>query len=133
MRLFLDTDILLDVLLRRDPHFEDSAAVLDWAEAHPGHSAVSWHGMANLHYLSKNGAEGFIEELLGFVEVPRTGTEHLLKALSLRFSDLEDAMQVAAALLFQAQVLVTRNLDDYRSSPVKALPPKEVCRILALG
>lgn len=60
MRLFIDTDILLDVLLERPGHFEASARVLDWAEAHPGQCAVSWHGLANIHYLSKDGAEDFI-------------------------------------------------------------------------
>lgn len=50
MRLFIDTDVLLDVLLKRQPHVEASGQVLDWAEENPGMSAVSWHGLANLHY-----------------------------------------------------------------------------------
>ncbi len=36
MRVFLDTDVLLDVLLAREEHFQNSAAVVDWAEAHSG-------------------------------------------------------------------------------------------------
>ncbi len=114
MRLFIDTDILLDVLLRRKSHFEASAYILDWAEAHPGQAAVSWHGLANLHYMSKNGAEAFIEELLEFTEVPKTGTEHMLQALSLKFSHLEDAMQVSSAMEFNAQNIITRNIRDYK-------------------
>lgn len=126
MRLFIDTDILLDVLLRRKPHFEASAYILDWAEDHPGQAAVSWHGLANLHYMSKNGAETFIEELLEFTEVPRVGTEHMLQALSLKFSDLEDAMQVSSAMEFNAQNIVTRNVRDYKKSPIKACTPANV-------
>lgn len=126
MRLFLDTDILLDVLLEREEHFEASAAVLDWAEAHPGKCAVSWHGLANIHYLSKDGAWGFIEELTDFCVVPGAGTPELKRALQLGFSDLEDAMQTATALLFGAQVIVTRNLSDYRLSPIKAARPADI-------
>lgn len=130
MRLLIDTDVVLDVLLRREPHFAASAAILDWAEKHPGATAVSWHSLANLHYLSKNGAHDFIRELLVFCIVPSTGTQDMQQALNLDFSDLEDAMQAAAAMRFGAQCVVTRNLSDYRHSPIQAKPPSEVLRHL---
>jgi len=128
MRLFIDTDILLDVLLNRRPHAQASGNVIDWAEENPGMAAVSWHGLANLHYLSKNGAEGFIEDLIGFAEIPHTGSEHMRQALDLRFKDLEDAMQVAAALLFNAQAIVTRNTRDFKASPIKAITPEDALK-----
>ncbi len=130
MRLFIDTDILLDVLLNRRPHVEASGKVMDWAEANPGMAAVSWHGLANLHYLSKIGAEDFIEDLIGFAEIPGTGSEHMRQALDLRFKDLEDAMQVAAALLFGAQVIVTRNTRDFKDSPIKAVTPEAALKAI---
>lgn len=130
MRLFIDTDVLLDVFLRRESYFKHSAAVLDWAEIHPGQAAISWHGLANLHYLSKNGAKPFIEDLLQFIEVPRTGTEHMKIALQLPFADLEDAMQTSAAILFKAQVIATRNTRDYKNSPIKAQTPKDLIAAL---
>lgn len=123
MRLFIDTDILLDVLLGRTPHFDQSARVLDWAETHPGQCAVSWHGLANIHYVSKDGARDFIEELTDFCVIPATGTTEMKRAIELGFKDLEDAMQVSAALLFGAQLIVTRNLSDYKKSPIKAVSP----------
>ena len=126
MRLFIDTDVLLDVLLERKEHFDASARVLDWAEAHPGKCAVSWHGLANIHYLSKDGARGFIAELTDFCVVPGAGTWEMKRALELDFADLEDAMQVSAALLFGAQIIVTRNRSDFRKSPIKALSPGDL-------
>jgi predicted nucleic acid-binding protein len=134
MRLFIDTDVLLDVLLRREPYFKYSAAILDWAELHPGQAALSWHSLANLHYLSKDGAKPFIEDLLQFIEVPRTGTEHMKTALQLPFADLEDAMQTSAAILFKAQIIATRNTKDYRNSPIKAQTPKDlITSLTAIG
>lgn len=125
MRLFIDTDVLLDVLLEREPHFEASGAVLDWAEAHPGQCAVSWHGLANVHYLSKDGAWEFIKQLTEFCVIPGAGTAEMKRALELGFGDLEDAMQTSAALLFGAQVIVTRNLADYQLSPIQVRRPDD--------
>ena len=130
MRLFIDTDILLDVLLNRRPHAQASGSVMDWAEENPGMAAVSWHGLANIHYLSRNGAEDFIEDLIGFAEIPQTGSEHMRQALDLRFKGLEDAMQVAAALLFNAQVIVTRSTRDFKDSPIKAVTPEAVLKAI---
>jgi len=45
------------------------------------------------------------------------------RALGLGLTHLEDAMRTAAALLFGAQIIVTRNLSDYRRSPIKAVRP----------
>ena len=126
MKMFLDMDMLLDVLLDRQEFFFDSARILDWAQSHPGQCAVSWHGLANIHYLSKNGAEEFIRDLLQFCVVPAAGTHEMSRALDMGLADLEDAMQVSAALLFGARVLVTRNLWDYRKAPIKAMHPRDL-------
>jgi predicted nucleic acid-binding protein len=133
VRLFLDSDVLLDVLLERLPHFADSAAVLDHAVRRPGHAGVAWHSLANVHYLMDGGAEEFIGELLDFVEVPATGSAQLRQALELGFADLEDAMVASAAILFGAQIIVTRNTRDYRKSPVRAVTPREAVKLLDLA
>jgi predicted nucleic acid-binding protein len=131
MRLLIDTDVLLDVALGRVEHLKDAVGVLEWASDNPGRCAVAWHSLANLHYLTKSGAEGFIGDLLDFVEIPPTGTDAMRLALSLEFSDLEDAMQVSAALHFEAQVLVTRNVKHYRKSPIKVMTPAEILPLLS--
>lgn len=86
-------------------------------------NAVSWPGLANIHYLSRDGAWEFIEELTDFCVVPGAGTTEMKRALGLGLKDLGDAMQVSTALLFGAQLIVTRNLSDYKRSPIKAVPP----------
>ena len=128
MRFFIDTDVLMDVYFGREPHLQASAALLDWAEGNPGNTAVSWHGLANLHYMSNEGAENYIRNLLDFCEVPPTGSKEMMQALDLGFNDLEDAMQTAAALKFDAQVIVTRNTRDFRKAPIAIKTPKQVLR-----
>ena len=131
MRFFLDSDVLLDVLLERHPHFIDSAAILDHAVRRPGRAGVACHSLANLHYLIDGGAEEFIGQLLDFVEVPATGSTQLRQALDLGFTDLEDAIVASAAVLFGAQIIATRNTRDYRNSPVRAVTPREAVKLLA--
>ena len=131
MKLFLDSDILLDVLLGREPYVADSANVLDWAEQHPGSCAVSWHSLANIHYLSKDGARDFIRELLVFCVIPSVGTDQFDQALEMPFSDLEDAMQVSSAIVFGAQIICTRNLDDYKASVIPTLSPGKLIQKLS--
>lgn len=52
--------------------------------------------------------------------------ESVRLALELPMSDLEDAMQVAAAERFGAQIIAARNLKDYGGSPIRALKPAEI-------
>ena len=54
MRVLLDTDVLLDVALARDPHVEASVAVLHWVQA-GGEAAVVWHSLTNGSWLLKGG------------------------------------------------------------------------------
>ena len=130
MKVFFDCDVLLDVGLRREPHFDASAGLLDWAERHPGRSALAWHSVANLDYLIRGGAHEFIESIAEFMVVPETGSRSLEFALSLKMPDFEDALQVAAAEQFGAQVVATRNLKHYKQSPIRAMAPAELLDLL---
>jgi predicted nucleic acid-binding protein len=125
MRALLDTDVLLDVALRRAEFFADSAAVLQWAESNPGRAAVAWHSLANLSYLLRPDARPFIRELLEFVEIPMAGTKAAMQAIGFAMNDFEDALQAAAALAFGAGCIVTRNTADFRRSPVTAICPAD--------
>jgi len=130
MKVLLDCDVLLDVALCRQPFFNASAKLVDWAESHPGNAAVAWHSFSNIAYLTKPLALGFMEELCRFVEIPGTNTLSMKLALGFGMEDIEDAMQVAAAVKFQAQFIATRNLKYYEKSPIKALSPADVLGLL---
>ena len=133
MRLLIDCDVLLDVCLARDPHFESSGAVIRWAQHHPGRAAVAWHSCSNLAYLAPGKlSRSFLRDLVEFVVIPPLDTRSLLAALDLPMSDLEDAMQVAAAQKFSATKIATRNLTHFSKSPVPAVHPKELLPLLGI-
>ncbi len=132
MRILIDTDVLLDFALGREPFVSAGRQIIAWAEANPGHAAVAWHTLSNIAYIAPSGARAFLRGLLAFVEVPATGTSDAVKALQLPMPDLEDALQASAALSFRADFIVCRNARHYRTSPVPAITAAEFsARMLA--
>jgi len=128
--MLLDTDILIDLALDRSPHAEAASELLDRIE-HGRHSAfIAWHTVSNFYYLvsssrGRTDTRDFIVELTRLVTVASTGTEALRYAAALPMPDFEDAMQVAAARACGARHIVTRNVKDYRRSPIPALSPQD--------
>jgi predicted nucleic acid-binding protein len=129
VKILIDSDVLLDVALARPPHVEDSAKVLRWAES-SGDAAVAWHSLANCAYLLKGSGRTFLGKLLQIVEVATVGDTDARRAMNLPIRDLEDAFQVAAAIAWGADCIVTRNLADYKTSPVRAVSPTMFLRQL---
>ena len=103
MILLVDTDILIDVALDRRPHAAAAGELLDALERRHATGFIAWHSVANFHYLvvSKHGASAtraFLLDLLQFVQVAPTSTDGVRLAASLPMRDVEDALQVAAAV-----------------------------------
>jgi predicted nucleic acid-binding protein len=131
--ILVDTDVLLDVALDRAPFADGAVAVLDRVETGVDRGFVAWHTMANLYYLLRpqhghGRSVTFLRELAGVVQVAPTTSSHLAAAMSLPMRDLEDAMQVGAALACSADAIVTRNVRDFRRSPVPAVRPDAYLR-----
>jgi len=127
LKILLDCDVLLDVMAGREKFLADSARVLDACESGKLHGAIAWHTLANAYYLADDGKKAlkFFEDLLSFVEVAGGGTELALEAVRSGFSDFEDALQSVCARQFEADFIVTRNVKDYKLSPIKAISPPD--------
>lgn len=128
--ILLDTDVLIDVALDRHPHADTAVDLLDRVEQGLRKACIAWHTVSNLYYLvapSRGGvsAREFVVELTGFVEIAETNTDSIRYAASLPVPDFEDAMQVAAARACGADRIVTRNLRDFRRSPIPAISPQD--------
>jgi predicted nucleic acid-binding protein len=136
VKLLLDTDILLDVALARPRFVAESAAAIEWCQANPGSAFVAWHTVSNLYYLlraagSDRKAREFISDLIRFAEVISGTTDTVHRALALRMKDFEDALQAAAAVTARAELIITRNVSDYRHSTVPAARPADFLARLA--
>ncbi len=135
MRLFLDTNIVLDVLARREPWLPDSAAVLSLLEADGFEGVVAAHSITTLHYLCMKelGRERTtlaLLDLLKLVSVAPLDQDMILKAIALGWRDFEDAIQMLSAHEIGADYLVTRDRSDFNASPIPVVTPSELLSIL---
>jgi len=135
VRLFLDTNIVLDVLARREPWFRDSGAVLSLLELDGFEGVVAAHSITTLHYLCSRalGSEQAtlaLLDLLKLVSVAPLDQDMILKAIALGWTDFEDAIQMISAHDIGADYLVTRDRGDFRASPIPVVTPSELLSIL---
>ncbi len=126
MRLLLDTNVLLDVVLNRAGK-PASEAVLDLCESGVFQGMVAWQTLPTVSYSYRRGHTNqetwdMLKDMLVFVEVPTVGKADVLKAWSYAISDFEDALQVACAEAEGVAVIVTRNVADFANSPISAHP-----------
>ena len=130
MKYLFDADVLLDVALDREPFADESSAALDWCQKAPRSAVLAWHSVSNVYYVlraARNDAHArtFLSDLLRFAVVASGGADAVSRALFLPMNDFEDALQVAAALSVDAELIVTRNVRDYRGSPLPAVTPHD--------
>ena len=135
MKLFLDINVILDVLAKREPWFEDSAAVLSLLETGEFDGIVAAHSVTTLFYLTskhlgQRRATARLLDLLKLVSVSPVDQDTILRGLALGWSDFEDALQMLCADTAGADYLVTRNPRDFESDSISVVTPAQLLAIL---
>jgi predicted nucleic acid-binding protein len=130
MNVFVDTNVLLDVLARREPFYRDSVAVWTLAEQGRIRGLISAISFTNIFYVVRklrNASTAFrTMTLLRDSFVPVACDEQVLhQAIDAGFKDFEDAVQYFSALRADAACLLTRDPDHFPSSGLTVLTPSE--------
>lgn len=130
-KLFLDTDVIIDFLIDRQPFSEYAAKVFALADNKQVMLATSSLCIANLYFVIKK-MEGhkkaitILKELLELVQILPVNHTVIHQSLHAGFSDFEDAIQNHTALQDEdIQVLLTRNLRDYKKSSLAVQTPEQ--------
>ena len=131
LRILVDVNVVLDVLTKRDPHYEPSAAVWALVEREVVEGMIAAHTVTTVHYLVAKHlgcgqANVVISKLLRVFSVASIDQDVLLTALGLGWRDFEDAVQMAAALDMRADYLVTRNPQDFKDELVRVILPGDL-------
>ncbi len=133
--MLFDIDVILDVLLAREPWAADSALLLDAAERGKLEGYVAGHTITTVYYIvarnsSPKKAAGAITDIMRIVTIVPVDAADFTQALVMGMSDFEDAVQAAAAAKVGADFVATRNEKDYRKSPIKARSPSDLLALL---
>lgn len=129
-KVFVDTDIILDLLSNREPFYIYSAKLFSAADNNKIKLYVSSLSFANLNYiLSKQYSTAQArKKLLKFktlVTVLSVTDKVIELALSSDFNDFEDGMQYFTAIENNIKILLTRNLKDYKSAEISVLTAEQ--------
>jgi predicted nucleic acid-binding protein len=135
-RIFIDTDIILDLIQQRTPFYNDSVRLFSLIEEKQITGHVSPLIFANLFYIlrkanSRMFAIQTLVRLKALVSVLTIDEKIIELALSSGFKDFEDAIQYYAALGANLKYLVTRNKADYRESGIIVCTTREYLSIRA--
>ena len=130
MRVLLDTDVVLDLLLDRAGFADNAAAIWKANEQGQIDAYISAITSVNVFYIARkikgaDKARQAVVELLAALRVCTLDYAILQAALSLPMADFEDAVQVASAMSYQLDTVITRNVDDYKNATLDVLTPSE--------
>ena len=131
--LFLDTNILVDLLADRKPFSKFALEIFTAAENKQVALYTSSHSIATTYYLLKKFIEDkslreAISGLIEFVKVIPIDSIKINKGLKSKQRDFEDALQLFAASSIQRMdCIVTRNIKDFKGSEILVLSPDEIC------
>lgn len=130
-KIFVDTNIVIDLLSRREPFFEEAASLFSLADKKQIELTVSSLTIANTSYvllrqMDSNNAKSILRKLRLIVNILSLDDKIIGLALNDNtFSDFEDGLQYFAAIENGQELIITRNLKDYKNSKLPIMTAKQ--------
>jgi predicted nucleic acid-binding protein len=129
-KIFVDTDIIYDMLAKREPHYQPAAKLFTLSDGGKIQLFISALTVANIHYLiskqlSPNEAKQIIRKFKLLVNIVPINEKIIDLALNSDFKDFEDAIQYYCALENDIELLLTRNLKDYKKAQISVMTAQD--------
>lgn len=128
--ILIDSDVILDFFLEREPFEKYATAVLNKCEAKEIKGFVTPLIIANVYYLLRKYAKHDVvidklSQLLTFIDILVMDKKVVVNALNSNFKDFEDALQNFSAVQHsKVSIVLTRNVKDYSKSSLVILTPE---------
>jgi len=132
-KVFVDTNIIVDLIADRKPFSKYSIEIFKKAEDKKIKLFTSSHSIATTHHLLKKYIDEktlreILNNLLDYVTVIAVDTDILKKGLRSKHKDFEDSIQIGcASAIDKIDCIVTRNIKNFRESEILVLTPDELC------
>lgn len=129
-KIFIDADIILDVLADRRPYYQDAAAIFTLIDQGQILGFTSPIVSANIHYilsrrLSRRKVLHILKKLRTLLNIVPVDDKIIDSALESGFMDYEDSIQYNAAVEAGIPILITRNVKDYSNPAITVCTPSE--------
>ncbi len=131
MRLLVDTNIVLDLLLEREGLVDDALDAIKTAISNGDKLYLSSSAVTDIYYVirkiknSKEDALKGIARIVKVLHLAEVNEKCILAAMDSKMDDFEDAVVDAVAGNIKADYIITRNIKHFKNSQVKALTPIE--------
>jgi len=135
MKILIDTNIAIDVLLRQHPFFATGVKVFGLSKLGIA-LFLSASTITDIYYIisrtlkSKKIAMSLLKNLLATVDIAAVTGNEIRQAISLDWGDFEDAVQYAAGEALAVDYIVTRNKRDFASAVLPVVTPDELLALL---
>ena len=131
MRCLIDANIILDVLLDREPFIQDADKIWILCETERIEGHVTSLAFTNIVYVLRQKLDAeMIQKVLSYLRLifcfDELKPDDLVKAAALRWDDYEDAVQYVIASRIKADHIVTRNKKDFTQNKISVLNPEEL-------
>lgn len=128
--LFVDSDVILDVLEKREPFYDYSAQILTLGDEKKVQLFTTSLVIANIYYIMRKHlgiqkAKENLRKLRIIVNVMSVNEKEVDLALNSELSDFEDALQYFTALNNKIDFIITRNTKDYKNPKLIVQTPQE--------
>ena len=135
MKLFLDTNVVIDVIAAREPFVADSTAVFNLCETGKAEGVISALTLCTVSYILRKFVppgtmRAKLREFRSVLTPIDLSVSLLDKALASSLSDFEDAVQFYTAVYSEADYIITRNAKHFPTDHIPVLSPKD---FLVLG
>lgn len=129
MKVFVDTNVLIDFICKREPFFAPAKSVFAFGYLGKIDIIISSLSIVNALYIGRKYDSSMLRanlfglsKIVNYVDLPAT---LVLQTLHSKWGDYEDALQNASALMAEAYCIVTRNKKDFIASSLPIYTPEE--------
>jgi len=119
MRVFVDTNIFIDILLDREPFSTDAIRLYKLCEQGLIEGYIAPITVNNIYYICRKAKnlehiKAYLADISRFFTIAPMDSQSIIKANTLQMNDYEDALQYTMAMQMTCEYLVTRNVKDFK-------------------
>jgi predicted nucleic acid-binding protein len=131
VKVLIDTNVIIDIALERQPYFTNSETVLAFVEQGQIEGYISASTISDLYYLirKQKGRDltiEFLQEILTFCQIATVNQDAIRMAFKTNFQDFEDSIQYSTAVVNKLDAIITRNPQDFPIITPRIITPEQL-------